>query len=255
MPSVLRHTILVVAISIGAAGGNAAVMVSTSSTCSAPSSTPISDEAVSSGIANASATSDLECIFGGENTGFAQAAANGSITGSTHLDLVAMGVGSADTGFVLVPGRESAAQGALADMTIALNLVVIGGALNGVLAATASQCEMLAGAFGEFRVNGVPEQNLAGCTAGSQVFASYVRNVPFQISWFIHAQAFSTMAGEEDDVGRLTFDSFELLTTTADPNPDAALVLLDIPEPSSLLMTVSGSLASLALWPAFRRRW
>jgi hypothetical protein len=251
MSSVLPGFIL--SLTLLSAGAHAAVIAATSADCTSPPSAPISSNDSASGPINASALSDLDCIFGGENTGFAEAAANGSVTGSTQTDLAVIGVGSADTGFIPVPGRESAFQSALADLTIALDLLVTGGAPDGVLAITASQCEMLAGVFGEFRVNGLPEQDLTGCGAGTQVFAAYTRDVPFQISWVIHAEAFSDIDDEADDVGRFTFDSFELLTTTLDPNPGASLTLLNIPEPSSILTMAAGALAVLALG-AYRRR-
>jgi hypothetical protein len=199
------------------------------------------------GVLSASAISDIDCIFSGQNTGFATAIANGSISGSSHLDLVAEGEGSADTGFILVPGRESAFQSALADSTVSLSLLVTGGAAAGLLSITASQCEMLAGVFGEFRVNGTPEQDLTGCGAGTQVVAPYTRDVPFEISWFIHAEAFSTENAQGDDVGRFRFDSFQLLTTDSGSNPDASLTLLDIPEPSSILLVSAGVATILAL--------
>jgi hypothetical protein len=253
MISVCRLAIFALIISLGTFGAHAAVLVSTSAMCGSPPSTPNSSNDASAGVTTASAISDLDCIFDGDNTGFATGVANGSIAGATHLDLQVMGISSADTSFTLVPGREDAFQSALASLTVALDLVVTGGAPNGVLVATASQCEMLAGVFGEFRVTGLSEQNLAGCGVGTSVFASYVRDVPFQISWFVHAEAFSAMDGEADDVGRFAFGSFELLTPTTEANPDASLALLNIPEPSSFWMMASGLLAALSLC-AFGRR-
>jgi hypothetical protein len=225
---------------------HSAVIVSTSASCGSPPASPIATNDAGSDPSNATAISDLDCIFGGENTGFSTAASTGSISGSTHVDLAVTGLASADTDFMLVPGRESAFQSAQSNLTVALDLLVTGGTPTGVLAIAASQCEMLAGVFGEFRVNGAPGQSLTGCGAGTEVFAPYTRNVPFQISWFIHGEAFSTMTGQADDVGFFTFDSFELLTPTSDPNPGASLVLSNIPEPSSFWNLLAGVLSLVA---------
>jgi hypothetical protein len=253
MLSMFRNAI-VLTLSFGVAGANAAVIVSTSAMCSSPPSSPLSADDSSSGASSASAASDLDCIFEGENTGFARGVANGSISGSTQLNLAVTGEARADTGFTLVPGQESAAQGALADMTIALDLLVTGGAPAGVLRITASECGMLAAALGEFRVNGVAEQDLSSCDAGTQVFAPYTRDVPFQISWFIHTQAFSAMDSESDGVGRLTFDAFEVLTTDLEENPGATLSSTNIPEPSSIML-VSGAVLALLGFRGARARY
>ena len=234
-----RATLLLAMLTLA---GRATVITSTSGTCSSPPSAPIAAASAQMGATSASATTDLDCIFGGENTGYATGVASGLIEGAGIADLAVEGEASADTGFVLVPGRETAAQGALADLTVSLHLLVTGGEANGLLRATALQCEMLAGVFGEFRVNGSAEQNLSGCGPGTEVIAAYTRDVPFEISWFIHAEAMSTQAMQADDVGRFRFESFALLTSGGDRNPDASLALLDVPEPSSLLLFVMGTL-------------
>ena len=227
--SLCRSTILALTILTASAYGT--VIVSTAGNCASPPAAPIADNDADLGLTSASASTNIDCIFGGENTGFAHAVASGAIAGSTHLDLSVVGAANADTGFLLVPGREDAFQGSQSNSDVELDLLVTGGAPTGVLRISASNCQMLAGIFGEFRVNGSPEQNLAGCGAGTQVFAPYTRDVPFQISWFLHAEAFSTISMQADDTGEYTFDTFELLTTSLDPNTGASLTLLPIPEP------------------------
>ena len=227
--SLCRSTIL--ALTILTVSGHAAVIVSTTGNCASPPSSPITGNDADAGPTSASASTNIDCIFGGENTGFAHALSSGSILGSTHLDLSVIGAANADTGFLLVPGREDAFQDSQSNSNVDLDLLVTGGAPAGILRVTASNCQMLAGIFGEFRVNGASEQNLTGCAAGTQVFAPYTRDVPFQISWFLHAEAFSTISMQADDTGQYTFDTFELLTTSLDPNTGASLTLLPVPEP------------------------
>ena len=81
---------------------HSSVIVSTSASCGSPPASPLSTNDAASDPSNATAISDLDCIFGGENTGFSTAVSTGSISGSTHVDLAVTGLASADTDFMLV---------------------------------------------------------------------------------------------------------------------------------------------------------